>query len=130
MVRKSILLIDDDKLVLDTIAHLLETSGHLVRAFQNPLDAVQESMMEDFDLVITDIRMPHISGFQAIRYIREVRREQGKAKTPEIFITGYAKDYEEEAKQFNPHAVIYKPFHLEEFINIVNDALFEKSDQI
>ncbi len=121
--RKLILLIDDDRLVLDAVTHLLERSGHVVRAFQNPLEAVQETMMEDFDLIITDIRMPHIDGFQTIRYVREVRREQGKSQVPEIFITGYAQDYEEEARKLNPHAIIHKPFNLEEFIDIVNGAI-------
>ena len=121
--RKLILLIDDDRLVLDAVTHLLEKSGHAVRAFQNPLEAVQETMMEDFDLIITDIRMPHIDGFQTIRYVREVRREQGKSQVPEIFITGYAQDYEEEARKLHPHAIIHKPFNLQEFIDVVNSAI-------
>lgn len=120
---KLILLIDDDPLVLQTISKLLERQGYLVRAFQNPKEAIQEAAMEDFDLVITDIRMPQLDGFQTIRYIREVRQEKGAQGPREIFITGYAEDYETRAKEMNPHAIIHKPFNLEEFVAVIRSAL-------
>ena len=101
----------------------------MVRAFQNPVEAFQESAMEDFDLIVTDIRMPHIDGFETIRYIREVRREQGKSRVPEILITGYAAEHEDETKSLNPHAIIHKPFDVQDFIDIVNNTLREWDDQ-
>ena len=70
MKRKSILLIDDDSLVLTTVTRLLEKSGHKVSAFQNAREAIQEAMMDDFDLVISDIRMPEINGTMACAYGR------------------------------------------------------------
>lgn len=121
--KKSILVMDDDTLVLTTLTRVLEKAGYAVRAFQKAKDAFQEALMEDFDLIITDIRMPEIDGIQAIRYIREVRQEKGKSQPPEIFITGYAKDYEDSAKNLNPHAFIHKPFNLPEFLDVVRQAL-------
>ncbi len=121
--RKSVLLIDDDSLVLSTVTRLLEKSGHKVSAFQNAKEAMQEAMMDDFDLVISDIRMPEINGLQAIRYMREMRSQQGKDQIPEIFITGYAADYGEEAEKLKPRAIVHKPFNLADFITVVNDAI-------
>ena len=121
--RKSILLIDDDPLVLNTVTRLLEKSGHQVSAFQNPKEAIQEAMMDDFDLVISDIRMPEVNGLQAIRYMREMRSQQGKNQIPEIFITGYASDYGEEAEKLKPRAIVHKPFEIADFITVVNNAL-------
>ncbi len=120
---KQILLVDDDLLVLKTLTRLLEKAGHTVRAFQDSREAIQSTLCEDFDLVITDIRMPHINGFQTVRYIREMRRKNQKSEPKEIFITGYAEDYEEIAGEIKPHAVIMKPFDLQEFIAVVNQAL-------
>ena len=121
--RKSILVIDDDPLVLKTVTHLLEKSGHKVIAFESAREALHEAMMDDFDLLISDIRMPEINGIQAVRYMREMRSGQGKSQIPEIFITGYASDYGEEAKLLKARAVILKPFSLQEFISVVNETL-------
>lgn len=122
-VKKSILLIDDDSLVLHTLTKLLDKAGYLVSAFQDPMEAIQAAMSEDFDLVITDIRMPHIDGFQTISYMREVRRKQEKESPPEIFITGYAEDYAEKARAMNPYALIFKPFDTSQFLEIIRRAL-------
>ncbi len=117
-IKKSILLIDDDPLVLNTVTRLLEKSGHIVSAFQNPKEAIQEAMMDDFDLVISDIRTPEVNGLQAIRYMREMRSQQGKDQIPEIFITGYAAEYGEDAQKLKPRAIVHKPFNLVDFIEV------------
>lgn len=114
---------DDDPLVLRTMSNLLGKAGYVVQAYQNSRDAVEAAAMEDFDLIIADIRMPEIDGFQAIRYIREIRSERGKQGIPEIFVTGYAKDYQGEVNQLSPHAIIHKPFDLQEFLKVVQEAL-------
>jgi CheY-like chemotaxis protein len=120
--KKSILLIDDDSLVLATLLRLLERAGYAVQAFQKTAAAIQASMMEEFDLVITDIRMPEIDGIQAIRYIREVRQKNNWQQAPEIFITGYAQDYEPSARALHPHAFIHKPFDSGEVREVVRKA--------
>lgn len=124
--RKSILLIDDDVIVLQTIASLLKKFGYIVRAFRNSSEAIQEAMMEDYDLIITDIRMPGIDGFQTIRYIREIRQKHGKDTAPEILITGYANDHGKEVEKIKPRAIIHKPFDLNEFMEVVNRAMGEE----
>lgn len=120
---KSILLIDDDALVLQSLARLLEKSGYVVKAVKSAKEAIDASLMEEFDLVITDIRMPEVDGIQALRYLREVRRDKGQAQAPEILITGYAKEYEEPAKHIGAYAMVHKPFQLEEFLGVVKKAL-------
>lgn len=122
-VRKSILLIDDDPLVVESLTRLLNKTGYSVTAFQDPTQAIQETLGEDFDLVISDIRMPHIDGFQTLAYMREVRRQGGKDHPPEILITGYAEDYAERARAMKPHAVVFKPFDIGSFLQVVKKAL-------
>lgn len=120
---KLILLIDDDKLVLDTVTRLLEKAGHEVIAFQSSTEAIREAMLEDFDMVISDIRMPDINGIQTIKYLRELRAKQGKDQMPEILVTGYMSDYGSEAEKLKPHALIHKPFNLSEFMDVINNIL-------
>jgi len=110
-------------MVLSTIKRLLEKAGHVVSAFQNPKEAIEATLMEDFDLIIADIRMPEIDGVQAVRYMRQIREDKNKPDIPEIFITGYAEDDAKSARALNPYAVHFKPFDLNEFLKIVNEAL-------
>lgn len=117
--KKSILLIDDDPLVLKTLTLLLEKAGYFVLAFQSSAHAIQETLQEDFDLVITDIKMPEISGIQTIRYMREQRKEIGKSQVPEILITGYAEEYLRETEALKPSALVHKPIELVEFLEVV-----------
>jgi CheY-like chemotaxis protein len=120
---KSILLIDDDDLVLKTLDRTLEKAGYEVHAFQDPREAVRQAAIEEFDLVITDIRMPHIDGYQALRYVREIRKNKNKPEVPEIVITGYAEEGVKATDQMHTPTVIFKPFDLNEFLAIVKAAL-------
>ena len=120
--KKSILLIDDDPLVLKTLSRLLEKCGYFVLCFENSVQAMEEMMMEDFDLIISDIRMPEIDGIQTIRYFRESRAQIGKPDIPEILITGYAKDFMDEANKLKPQAVVHKPIDLNEFLEVVKEC--------
>jgi CheY-like chemotaxis protein len=119
---KSILLIDDDELVLKTLARALERAGYAVLAFQDPREAVRQAALEEFDLVITDIRMPHIDGFQALRYVRELRSSKNQPAVPEIIITGYAEETLKSAGEGREPAVIFKPIDLNQFLSVVKSA--------
>ena len=120
---KSILLIDDDELVLKTLTRTLEKAGYSVSAFQDPREAIRQASVEEFDLVITDVRMPHIDGFQALRYMREIRKNKNQPDIPEIVITGYAEEGSKASDHMHSSTVIFKPFDLNEFLAIVKAAL-------
>ena len=119
---KSILLIDDDILVLKTLTRALEQAGYEVFAFQDPREAVRQAALEEFDLVITDVRMPHIDGFQALRYVREIRNNKNQPEIPEILITGYSEEGVKATDGMHPPAVIFKPIDLSEFLTVVKSA--------
>jgi len=120
---KSILLIDDDALVLRTLERALEKAGYEVLAFQDPREAVRQAALEEFDLVITDIRMPHIDGFQALRYIRDIRKNKNQPEVPEVVITGYAEEGLKATDEIHSPTVIFKPLDLNEFLSIVREAV-------
>ena len=115
---KKILILDDEELIIRTLAKLLEKNGYEVMVVKNGEDAVAMAEAEDFDLIISDIRMPGINGLEAMKTIY-----QGK-KIPTIFITGYADPLlEEEAKQTDAVAYIYKPFDLSDLMEKVKKVL-------
>ena len=58
----SILVVDDDRVMCETIAWMLTSEGHRIVAVHSAEDAVQQIEAEDFDLVITDQRLPGMDG--------------------------------------------------------------------
>jgi CheY-like chemotaxis protein len=65
------LLVDDDAMVLSVVREMLEVDAHRVETATNGLDAIQRIERRDFDLIITDIRMPELDGFGLYRAIED-----------------------------------------------------------
>ena len=83
--EKNIFVIDDDPLALRLIAGVLEAAGHKVRAFSKFEDLLQAARQELPDLVMTDVVMPEVNGFEVCRRIKEMFRPQ---PPPVIVMTG------------------------------------------
>jgi DNA-binding NtrC family response regulator len=71
-----IMIIDDDPLSLAGLKMMLEQQGGFeTEAYQNPLDAVTQYLSGKFDAVITDLRMPEISGLEVVQRIHQINPE-------------------------------------------------------
>jgi CheY-like chemotaxis protein len=79
----SILVIDDDRAVLDTIRILLERSAHGVETVDNSHAGLRLLEIQKFDLLIVDIFMPGMDGFETMRLVHQSRPEM-----PIIVISG------------------------------------------
>ncbi len=55
---KSILVIDDETMILDAIKIIFEDMGHSVQTTPDPIHGTEVAIAQDFDLILTDIRMP------------------------------------------------------------------------
>jgi CheY-like chemotaxis protein len=69
---KKILLVDDDLDINITLKKVLEQNGCIVNAFSNPLDALKEYKKNTYNLLLLDIKMPHMSGFELYDEIRKM----------------------------------------------------------
>jgi len=117
---KNILVIDDEGLATTSLKQLLKRSGYAVDIANSGQVALEQVKEKDFDLIISDIRMPEMNGVEVIKKIREYLRQTGKTPVPEILITGYAdKETFEEAQQLKVADYIYKPFNIKEFLDVV-----------
>ena len=81
----SILLVDDDPFVLKYISLFLTEKGYVVHAFERTLDAIDMLHKDKIDVVLTDIKMPEISGIELLEKIRSLEPEM-----PVILMTAYA----------------------------------------
>lgn len=71
-VKERIIVIDDEKRICESLTTLLSDSGYDVEAFQNSEAASREIKKGRFDLIISDIKMPGMSGFDILRLARTV----------------------------------------------------------
>lgn len=109
--KVKILIVDDEKRMCDSLKMLLEIEGYSVLAVNDSKGAVNLIDSNSFDLVITDIKMPGISGLEILKKARK--------KDPNIeviLITGYASlSSAKEAVGQGAFGYITKPLELEDF---------------
>lgn len=107
-----ILLVEDEKNIRDVLKLNLELEGYEVVAVDNGLDAVKKSQEESFNLIVLDVMLPEMNGFEVCETIR-IHDD----KVPILFLT--AKDRSEDKIQGLKKGAddyLTKPFNLEEFL--------------
>ena len=82
-----ILVVDDEPLVVDVLRRVLTRAGHSVVSAANGKEALKKALETRPDLVIMDIMMPEVDGYQATVYIK---RHPLLHDIPVIFLTGQA----------------------------------------
>jgi len=123
---KKILVIDDEDLVGRSLLLLLKKSGYDPVVVSSGAEALTSIKTNDFDLIVSDIRMPDMDGIAVIKKIREILKKENKTAIPEILITGYAsEEHMNEAEELNVADYIHKPFDVKDFIEIVKKVLKE-----
>ena len=125
MPHKRILIADDEEDVLDMCVRALSLQGYQVFGAHNGFEATEMAKKEEFDLLLTDIKMPGMTGLQAFHAIKE--------HNPDIVgvtITGYARvDAAIEALKLGMNDFLLKPFSPEEVTAAVSRALERKTLQ-
>jgi DNA-binding NtrC family response regulator len=124
---KSILIIDDDRLVLKSLKRLLENEGYVIFCAENSKEAIGCINQTELDLIISDIRMPEVNGIELVHNVRDILNEKKQKSVPIIFITGYSDENSyNEAQEMNASDFIYKPFEKDKFLLSIKLALGNK----
>ncbi|MDO8466087.1 MAG: diguanylate cyclase [Gallionella sp.] len=110
----NILIVDDEPSALKLLKDILTADNHVVRPFNNGELALRSVMAEAPELILLDIRMPGMNGFEVCRRVKEDARLKD---IPVIFISA-ASDMEDKVRAFQEGGVDYitKPFQKEEVI--------------
>ncbi len=93
---RRVLIVEDNAVNQKILYHLLEKAGHRARVAENGRDAVSLLEREHFDLVLMDVQMPEMDGFEATRAIRLREMELGR-HTPIVALTANAMAGDREA---------------------------------
>ena len=128
---KDILLIDDEVLITKTLSGLLGKQGYVsvtaVNSGEEALKAIsnlKSKKKKEFDLIITDIRMPGLDGIKTIRRIKEVVHQTDGRQSPVIFMTGYGGNQsQKDAEDLGYVDFLYKPFDIDDFLGTVRKHL-------
>jgi FixJ family two-component response regulator len=115
--------VDDDADIVSTFQMILEMNGFEVEAYTSPTFALSNFKPDEFGLLILDIRMPVMNGFELFKKIRSIDSNVVVA----CFITAY-EDYREEFKESFPildevKYFIRKPKAIEDLVNHVSTIL-------
>jgi CheY-like chemotaxis protein len=89
--KKSILLVDDEVDITTVFKLSLEEEDLYVHAYNDPLLALSDYRPGTFDLLLLDVRMPKMSGFELYKKIRDIEHDGDKPQV--CFITAYEEYY-------------------------------------
>lgn len=110
-----ILVVEDEKIKRITLTDALLKEGYDVLAIDNPVEALNIFKEREFDVVITDIRLPHMDGLAFLKEIKAL-----KPDTTAIVMTAYATvDTAIKAMKLGAYDYITKPFSSEELLLIL-----------
>jgi CheY-like chemotaxis protein len=118
----SIVLIDDDDDMRDTMADLLQIEGHEVRTARNGVEGLQALDDRLPQLVLTDVEMPVLDGCAMV--YRMFVENLGRENVPIIVASG-APDLGQIAKALGTPYYLTKPFPLEKLTSTIDRALTE-----
>ena len=119
MKKQKALVIDDEQVVLDSVSKILTDENYEVDVSLSGREGLNRAIQKEYDIVLTDIRMPDIGG---MRVLRDIKR--ANPSLPVVMITGYASVQSSvQAMKLGAADYIEKPFTPEQLINAVASAL-------
>jgi response regulator RpfG family c-di-GMP phosphodiesterase len=117
-----LLVVDDERSICDILSQYLRIKGYTVLVAKNAEDAINILKKEKIDLVLSDIKMPGMSGVELLKWIRDYNRI-----LPVLLTTGFPTlDSAIEALKCGAFDYLTKPFHLEEIGEKIKRALLNK----
>jgi DNA-binding NtrC family response regulator len=120
--KKRILIIEDDQEMRSLLKEFLNEEGYETDSVDNGSEAYRRLVKEVFDLIITDIRMPGLTGLDILPGVRKLQPE-----APIIVMTAFGSE-EVYNKVFERGATAYleKPIHLDHLRNLIEEMVSSK----
>ena len=119
-----IMIVDDDREFCNNLYDILSEKGYRVNTAEDGETAIQNAKEQKFDIIILDLKLPTLSGFETYKVIREYRPE-----VVVIAITGYAHEMKTISKKItNENACHYleKPLNMVNFTHLIDEVINKK----
>jgi DNA-binding NtrC family response regulator len=119
--KSSILVVDDEDALRTVLSSELLNEGYEVRSASDGDEAITEIQKTPFDLVLLDIKMPRMNGFEVLKFIKE-----SHPKTKVVMLTGFA-DLKNaiESKKLGADDFVSKPYDLVDLLTTIERVLSE-----
>lgn len=125
MLTEKILVVDDEQTVCNSIKKILSRKGYVVENSLNAEEAMIKMKNTSYDLVITDMKMPKISGLELLEIVKDYYPE-----LEVVLITGYASvDTAIEAIKLGASDYLPKPFTPDELLEVAEKAIKKRKDK-
>lgn len=122
--KYKILVIEDDPLLAENICQILEAEGFIVEYAQNGKIGVEKVQTTNPDLIISDIMMPEMDGFEVLM---ELMSNKNTASIPLIFLTAKTDlDNLRKGMSLGAEDYLFKPFKIDDLLNAINVRLRKK----
>ncbi len=119
---KKILIVEDDEILRNMLSETLTSLDYFPFGVEDGQMALGQLKTQDFDLVISDIRMPKMDGITLLKNIKEM-----VPQLPVVLITGFSSTYPaQRALQEGADGYLAKPFRIEKMDELLRDLLYEK----
>lgn len=118
---KRILTVDDSASIRQMVAFTLQKEGYCVTEAVDGKDGFAKVAAESFDMIITDLNMPHMDG---IELIRATRKQAGYGFVPILMLSTESQaEKKDEGRKAGATGWIVKPFHSEQLVAVVRKLL-------
>ena len=127
--NKYVLLVDDEKDILFLYSECLKSDGYQTISFDNPVEALiylgKNDNISNCSLVITDYKMPQMSGLDLVKKIRE---KDSKSKIKTMLVSAYLKNdlLKDNVDMKKIDKIIEKPIDIDKLKNEVTDLINDK----
>ena len=121
--RTRVLLVEDATDIRDVFKMLLEAEGAEVTATGSGREAAELTAREDFDVILTDLGLPDISGEMVIRHALLNARRRPRV----VVVTGYDEPFTSRARAAGADVVLTKPVL---WSSLVDELEFDRDDQV
>ena len=123
---KKILVVEDDELMREFVAMVLRNAGYAVETAQDGREAGMALLSNPPALIVADVLMPGIDGFELVAGLRQVKETRD---LPVIFLTSHASG-ETRGRELGALAYLHKPLNAERLLSVVAGALGQDSSAI
>lgn len=121
-VQPAILIVEDDDSIREIVVRVLESEGYVTQEATNGLKALEQFYITLPDLIILDIKMPEMDGWEALQRLRQI------SDTPVIMLTVFGStDDIIRGLELGADDYLVKPFGVQELLARVNAVLRRSS---
>jgi GAF domain-containing protein/ActR/RegA family two-component response regulator/anti-sigma regulatory factor (Ser/Thr protein kinase) len=112
------LVVDDEEPVRAMLADAVESAGHRATVVGSGAEAIERFRAEPFDVVLTDLAMPRVSGWQVARAVKQIA-----PRVPVFLVTGFGVELTpEERRAHGVDVVLVKPLQIQEILDALAEA--------